>query len=185
MKWAPALCLILLSCEKQVGECSENVPCTGFGETCVKGKCEAQSCANNSQCGMEQYCEDGSCASGCTEDTDCYPDSFCNTEKKKCEASGCRSTTLDCDFQQFCDVSTGECYDASGYYCRECLSDEECGGNGNTCLSWGIYGSFCGVTCETETDCPSGYNCIGLTDSSGNVVSKQCITYCWLYGEDP
>ena len=52
------------------------------------------------------------------------------------------------------------------------------------CLGFGINGSFCGVTCETESDCPSGFTCINVGDSAGNTVGSQCITYCWLYEDE-
>ena len=176
---------VLCGCQTTEVQCADDESC-GFGETCVAGTCTAKGCANSSQCGMEEHCTSGNCVSGCAVDADCYADSVCNFESGECEAAGCRSTTLDCGFQEFCDTLTGDCYDASGYYCRECSggTDDECGGNGNLCLGFGAYGDWCGVTCETETDCPSGFTCVGIVDGTGNPVSKQCITYCWLYIED-
>ncbi len=169
-------------CKEDQAQCSEASPCEGFGETCVRGECVSRSCANSSQCPMEQFCEDGSCAEGCAEDSDCYADSFC--AEGKCAASGCRETSLDCDFKEFCDVATGDCYEAAGYYCRECQDDADCGGNGNTCLGFGMYGNYCGVTCETSLDCPATFDCVPISDSSGNIISQQCLTYCWIYITD-
>jgi hypothetical protein len=40
------------------------------------------------------------------------------------------------------------------------------------------------VTCEVEDDCPSGFTCVGVTDGTGNLITHQCITYCWLYITD-
>ena len=93
-------------------------------------------------------------------------------------------TSLDCGFKEFCDPAAGDCYEASGYYCSECRDEDDCGGNGNLCLNFGANGRFCGVTCDTNIDCPSGFECIPVSDGSGNIISKQCLTYCWLYIDD-
>ena len=177
--------LLLSACDTTEVECADDDSC-GFGETCVAGVCTAKGCANSSQCAMEEHCAGGTCVEGCVEDADCYADSVCNFESGVCEDAACRSTTLDCGFNEFCDTITGDCYDASGYYCRQCPggTDEECGGNGNLCFGWGGYGNWCGVTCEEESDCPSGFTCVEVSDGTGNLISKQCITYCWLYIDD-
>ncbi len=179
------LSLVLMSCQTTEVECADDNSC-GFGETCVAGVCTAKGCANSSQCAMEEHCQSGDCVEGCAEDSDCYADGICNFETGVCEDAPCRSTTLDCPFKEYCDTLTGDCYEASGYYCRECPSetDEECGGNGNICLGFGAYGNWCGVTCEAESDCPSGFTCVDIVDGTGNPISKQCITYCWLYIDD-
>lgn len=177
-----ALLMMLLACGSKP-ECSEEVGC-GFGQTCVEGRCVSQSCATSAQCGMEQFCDNGTCVSGCAEDTDCYPGDACDTTTGTCVEASCRDSTLDCAYKQFCNNVTGECYDASGYYCHRCGDDSDCGGSGNMCLNWGQYGSYCGVTCQKESDCPSGYDCVSVTDGNGNVVSTQCVTYCWLYEEN-
>jgi hypothetical protein len=178
------LLLGALGCQNEPAECSEDIPCEGFGETCVKGACVAKSCSNSNQCGIEEYCDGGACAQGCAEDTDCYPDSVCNTESNACKKRGCRDSNLDCGFGEYCDTSSGTCYDASGYYCRECQDDADCGGNGNICLGFGAYGSYCGVTCESTLDCPSAYECLPVSDASGNIFTNQCVTYCWMYIQD-
>lgn len=178
------LLLLLLSCGSEEFECSEKVAC-GFGEVCVEGKCQGRACATSAQCGMEERCDDGACVSGCDVDEDCYPGDTCQTETSTCEAAACTDTRIDCAFEQFCNSATGECYDAGGYYCHPCLDDGDCGGSGNLCLSLGNAESYyCGVTCTSESDCPSGYTCAGVADLSGNIVAYQCITYCWLYDED-
>lgn len=186
---APALSLALLlglglgGCNNEPQECSENVPC-GFGDVCVEGTCVGKSCATSADCPMEYTCGgDGECAQGCANNDDCYPGDACNTETSTCEQAACRSTTLDCAFGEFCNTVEGSCYPASGYYCKECFDDDDCGGNNNTCLGWGANGNFCGVTCEGESDCPSGYTCVDV-GSGGQAEYKQCITYCWLYITD-
>lgn len=169
--------------DEKVIECSETEACPGFGR-CVDGTCEAKRCGTDADCGMEAFCDSGECAQGCRADDDCYPGDFC--DGGSCAAAGCRNTSLDCDFNEFCDVATGECYEASGYYCRPCDANssdpDQCGTEDNVCLNLGGgYGAFCGVECNTEADCPASYTCIGITDSQGNVFTQQCVTYCWLY----
>ncbi len=179
-----ALALGLLGCkESKVYECSETEPCPGFS-TCREGVCEAKRCGTSADCGMEAWCDGGECVEGCQGDKDCYPGDFCDAGA--CKAGGCRNTSLDCDFNEFCDVATGECYEAAGYYCQPCdgnsTDPDQCGNEDNVCLNLGGgYGSFCGVKCDTEADCPAAYTCIPVTDNFGNVFTQQCVTYCWLY----
>ena len=173
---------LLVGCGDKAVECTEALPC-GFGEVCVEGVCSARSCATSSDCSMESYCNKGACTTGCGEDSDCYPGDACDSATQTCVSAGCRSSTLDCDFGQFCNTVTGECYDASGYYCLECLEDDDCGGNGNLCLSLGGGQNFCGVTCDQESDCPAAYTCLEVS-SGGGGFTKQCLTLCGLYITD-
>jgi len=84
----------------------------------------------------------------------------------------CSDTRLDCGFGEFCSPA-GECYEAAGFYCHSCNDNGDCGGNGNTCLS-----GTCGVTCNTDADCPGGFDCYPVSDYAGNVVTHQCWTDC-------
>lgn len=173
--------VLLAGCAQESAECSDTTPCTGFGQSCVEGVCKSRACSSSADCGMEAHCLDGECEAGCAVESDCYPGDTCTDGA--CTAKACRTTTLDCDFKEFCDVASGDCYEASGYYCGDCRDDNDCGGNGNRCLSFGQYGSFCGVTCERSADCPAGFDCIPVQDG-GQVVTNQCITYCWVYITD-
>lgn len=157
-------------------ECDKSTPCE-FGEVCKQGVCEPIGCATSAQCTMESFCADGVCTPGCAEDGDCYPGDFCNVEAGQCESAGCTDTRLDCGYKEFCNDFSGDCYDAGGYFCKECNDELDCGGNGNRCTGYG----FCGVSCESNDDCPSGFNCFPFVDFNGNVVDYQCFTYCWLY----
>ncbi|MCK6503776.1 hypothetical protein L6R53_10320 [Myxococcota bacterium] len=174
--------LLLLACAAPP-ECDADRPCAGFGELCVEGTCAVQGCATSAQCPMEQRCDAGECVAGCGEDTDCYPGEACDLATATCGPAACQDSHRDCAFQQLCDPDQGTCYDAEGYYCRSCDGDDDCGGNGNLCLSWSDNGDFCGVTCQTDVDCPSGYTCTVIPDDAGNPISSQCITWCWLYAE--
>lgn len=177
---------LLIACgdkEKEAVQCAEDAEC-GFGEVCIEGACSGQVCATSAQCGMEEYCKSGSCVSGCEDDDDCYPGQSCDTTLGTCGTATCTDSRVDCAFGEFCNSANGECYEAGGYYCSACNDDDDCGGNGNLCLNLGYVVNFCGVTCSVESDCPNGYTCAGVSDSSGNIVSYQCLTYCWLYGDD-
>ena len=80
---------------------------------------------------------------------------------------------MDCAFQEYCNSITGECVPASGYFCRECETDSDCGGGGNVCLSFGLQREFCGVQCERKSDCPSGFECYEASDENG--VSTKAV----------
>lgn len=183
-----AVLAVLTGCQQEVGECSETVPCGAF-ETCVDGTCQAKSCSSSIDCGMKSYCEVGECKGGCQSNDDCYPGQVCDLENGSkgvgsCVEGACRDTSLDCGFGEFCDPASGDCYPASGYYCSDCRDDDDCGGNGNLCLGFGANGNFCGVTCDTTSDCPAGYDCVPVSDGNGNIITNQCLTYCWLYITD-
>ena len=171
-----ALFLALTGCRSEEPECSEALSC-GFGEICVEGSCEVVGCATSAQCPMEHYCQDGVCNTGCLGDEDCYPSDECDTNTGECVDKACTDSHLDCGFKEFCNEFSGDCYDAGGYYCKKCNDDGDCGGNGNLCTGWG----YCGVTCESDDDCPSGLSCYPFQDMNGNVMGYQCLTYCWLY----
>lgn len=172
---------LLLGCGRtNAVECSESEPC-GFGEVCVEGTCTSSSCTTSAQCSMEQFCDEGSCITGCANDGDCYPGDYCDKEAVTCTAAYCTDSHIDCDFKEYCNTSTGDCTEASGLYCRECEVDSDCGGNGNVCMNWGLQRDFCGVSCESESDCPSGFTCIDWQDSNDEFLTRQCATYCWLY----
>ena len=44
----------------------------------------------------------------------------------------------------------------------------------------GVWKDFCGVACDTDSDCPSGFGCYDWTLDDGG-LTRQCLTYCWLY----
>jgi len=172
--------LVLTACKAHPKPvCDEQTPC-GIGQSCKLGQCVEERCANSSQCPMESYCYQGDCLPGCTEEDDCYPGSTCDVENQTCIAEQCTDTQVDCGFKQFCNTATGECYDAGGQYCKFCNEDAECG-DGNVC-----YAHYCGVDCSGGQECPEGFECIPFQDTSGNIVTYQCFTYCWLYEDyDP
>lgn len=173
--------LVLAACTPKP-ECTEELLCA-FGEVCVEGFCEEIPCSTSDQCAMEETCVDRQCVAGCSADKDCYPGDICDPRTQSCEPRGCRDTRLDCGFKEYCNTASGDCYEAGDLYCRECSSDENCGGNGNLCLNFGGGHEYCGVTCESNDDCPSGFGCYPIGDGSGQIFTYQCYTYCWLYDD--
>ena len=172
------LLLVLTACGRTGGsECDANTSC-GFGETCVNGYCESAECNTSTECPMESYCTSSrTCVSGCETSSDCYPGYSCDLETSTCEARVCTDTALDCGFREFCNLATGECYDAGAQYCRPCTEDFECG-DGNYCF-WG----YCGVDCSGDKECPGGFECYPVENSEGQTVAYQCLTYCWLFDD--
>lgn len=171
------LFLSLMGCPQPEAECDAETECP-LGSLCVDGECVSQSCATSDQCGIEQYCKDHSCVDGCEAADDCMFGDVCDAETNTCVAGECADTRTDCGFGEFC-APNGTCFDAGGYYCKPCEDDGDCGGSGNMCLS-----GYCGVTCSSDAECPGGYDCLPVSDWSGNVVANQCWTYCWLYEDE-
>jgi Cys-rich repeat protein len=169
-----ALLLVLVGCGERA-ECSQDSPCP-FGATCQEGQCVSARCANSAQCGMEQYCDVGACVAGCAEDADCYPGDACDVASATCVNKGCTNQHRDCAFKEFCNGASGECYEASGYYCKSCTDDGDCGAEGNHC-----YGGYCLVECTRDADCPAGFYCYGFVDNSGNPQYYQCYSVCEMY----
>jgi hypothetical protein len=173
------LCLVALvalpACSTE-SECSDEVACP-FGEVCIGGSCQSGSCSTSSDCPIEHFCKNRTCTAGCESSRDCVPGNACN-DKGECVAEPCKDTHTDCGFREYCDVQSGECYDAGRQYCKPCdrdNSEADCG-EGNVC-----FANYCGVNCSEDRSCPSGFQCYPLENSDGAIETWQCITYCWLY----
>ncbi|GDX82168.1 hypothetical protein LBMAG42_39790 [Deltaproteobacteria bacterium] len=166
-----AFLFLVLACQTStVAECAEDDPCE-FGQECISGRCVAKTCATSDQCGIEEYCSaDNTCTVGCQADTDCMYGDQCNVETNTCELAQCTDTHLDCGFNEFCSIQ-GDCYEAGGYFCRDCEDEGDCGGNGNKC-----FNGYCGVVCQTDSDCPGGFACIQPYEDT-----FVCYATCYLY----
>ena len=177
--------LVLGACDggSEPVQCSEEVECTGFGETCVDGQCSVRECSSSIDCPVEQICTSDGCQPGCENDNDCFPGDICDPEFKECVFGGCVDTHIDCGYKEFCNTLTGECYDAGGVYCRPCDPRnviEDCNG-GDAAGTNECWNNYCTVDCSNGRECPSGFQCYPFSDRSGNIISFQCLTYCWLY----
>lgn len=174
---AAALGALAASCGSRF-ECDEQTPCD-FGEQCVAGQCEVPQCSTSQQCPIDTYCAPNrECVPGCEVDTDCRPGFACDTEAGECVEDGCTDTRVDCGYREFCNVATGECYDAGGVLCRPCraaTATQDCG-EGNECIN-----GACTRDCSGGQECPAGFECYPFANDDGDIVTYQCFTYCWLY----
>jgi sulfatase modifying factor 1 len=73
------------------------------------------------------------------------------------------------------------CVEPALNLCRPCTDDAECqrdavGGVGARCVRYGeAEGSFCGVACAADADCPSGYACRDATSLETGGQVRQCV----------
>ncbi len=101
-------------------------------------------------------CEDGAtCDSGACLDGVCV--AWCDDEGACDEGTACL---------QLGEDGEAVCVPAAALFCRPCVSDDECqlpgGDSVGKCLPYGAdgaEGSFCGVACGGDEDCPAGAEC--------------------------
>ena len=167
--------LIAPGCERElVCEGQENCP---GDSACVEGSCQLRACFGNADCPMEQFCnmDIGQCEAGCTNDKDCYFGATCSGGS--CVEKACTSSGLDCEAGQYCDVYTGECYDAAGPFCEPCSVDSDCGGGNNQCFFVSGEGPYCLPECDANRPCPAGYSCVPIS-RQGSPSFFVCVTLC-------
>jgi hypothetical protein len=168
-------------------ECVDSGECDiqeGELVACVSGSCEDVECLLSTDCALGTYCDvegDYSCVDGCLGDNDCLAGYSCNDGS--CEQDDCRSTVLDCDFKEVCNEDSGECEAVGGVLCARCdpsfhefddqstifdfcdddfLGHADCGVGA---LCWNQVGEatgHCMTPCETNADCPHGFQCGSL-----------------------
>ncbi len=171
--------ILLFGCQSSSMPCETSRNCPA-DHACVDGECRERTCLDNSDCAVESHCDAvlGQCVRGCQSDGDCPYGETCSGAT--CEARKCLSSNIDCDVGQYCDVGTGECFDAAGLYCAPCSDttySSDCGGGGNLCRYLYGNGPFCFPSCEGGLECPAGYSCIPLS-AYGDVVTYVCVTLC-------
>ena len=79
----------------------------------------------------------------------------CDESTNTCGEYGCRDTELDCEYGEYCDTTTGECYPDDRNLCGTCditAANNTCG-PGAECAAYG------GDTCWTDADCAAGESC--------------------------
>ena len=98
----------------------------------------------------------------------------------------CTSTCLDeCPFGWKCLLHEPSlpdqiyiCAPLFSAICRPCAVNQDCWANGvdagEACVSLGPPGNFCGGACAADPDCPDGYRCDEVTDTSGSTL-LQCV----------
>jgi hypothetical protein len=73
------------------------------------------------------------------------------------------------------------CVEPALNLCRPCTDDAECqrdalGGSGARCVVYGeAEGSFCGVSCREDADCPRDYACREAVGHASGALVRQCV----------
>ena len=98
--------------------CNNSSECSD-GLLCYENHCLEAQCFSSSDCLLEEFCNEAyQCISGCVQDSDCLAGDIC--EENTCVEYGCRDTELDCSIAEYCDETTGECYQDSFDHCDVC-----------------------------------------------------------------
>ena len=135
---------------------------------------------------IEAACIAGAGAEGCPcmSPNDCVSGLCIDTmEGQRCTI-GCGSIDP-CPQGWYCGVVAGSgsdvtygCIDPFARLCQPCKQDQECvptlasTGFRYLCVAYGVTGSFCGVSCEEDLDCPVAFECTDVVRDAGTV--KQC-----------
>ena len=159
--------------------CVDNGQC-GEGQACVEEVCTDVACTSSASCDLGEFCSDKNwtCEAGCLSDSDCSAGSTCNTEKRECEEYGCRSTQLDCEIGELCDVEQteeyGECYEDTRAHCQVCDA-----GNNSSCPNNASCFVFeLGDNCRRDSDCPDGWTCDMMADFQNYCHRDRCLVEC-------
>ena len=126
--------------------------------------------------------EPGTFSAPCTTNSDC-DSSLCI---QTADGKTCSQTCVeDCPHGYICaenKVAGGDtvfmCLPRWLRLCDPCRKNADCnedGKSGNLCVGFGKPGSFCGVQCELDKDCPIGYECGTVTDATTGKKSNQCV----------
>ncbi|MBM4318705.1 MAG: hypothetical protein FJ125_01790, partial [Deltaproteobacteria bacterium] len=128
----------------------------------------ADACAPPASLGFgEPCCSDGECLSGWCIEGELGPVCTrpCNDD---CPAGwSCRALS----------ATGGDifflCY-PTARLCRPCRAADECGEPANLCLQVGD-GTYCGLACQADGDCPAGYRCRPADEAGGPAELRQCL----------
>lgn len=189
--------LSLLGCGGSLGqapECIDNGDC-GALQACVDQVCADVACLSTIDCDLEQYCdlEHYTCVDGCEVDRDCRAGFECSSASRTCEPQACRSTQLDCAFGENCNLASGECELDEGGHCDPCTTRPfqprgTCADERAVCTEYFTEpGTFCFLQCESELDCPRGFECqnVGRDASGDGRIDYLCVAHCQdLYDND-
>jgi len=206
-----AVCVNLVCQDPNNQSCMSDADCEPFGKTCnpITGMCvESGGCQSDTDCDVNESCNTvtGECVPGCTEDVDCpdgqYCDAgscemgcrvgecpaneVCNTETREC---GEQCTVSECAAMDMtCDPDTGQCVERTGgAVCESCTlgNHAECGAPNDVdrCISLSQDQAVCSVGCESDADCPSGFQCQSVTTTRmGCVPASGACEGCLVDG---
>ena len=118
----------------------------------------------------------------CTAGSDCN-EGFCI---RTAEGMQCTQTCQqECPFDWQCSLHAASlpdevyiCAPLLVDLCRPCLANADCWASGvdsgESCVSYGPAGFFCGAACAGPADCPTGYDCV-VTEDASQALASQCI----------
>ena len=118
----------------------------------------------------------------CSDNSDCEVGYCLLTSAGKLCAEECIETCPD-GFSCQAITSGGPdvifvCVERAPLLCKPCDADGECATLGfegqDKCVSSGSKGSFCGVHCDFDNPCPTGYECGNVTTATG-AGATQCV----------
>ena len=171
-------CNALGFCQTLSG-CTDNTDCPGgtfcdlFTAVCTP----TGPCTLDANCQLSQVCDLATavCAGGCRSDDDCPLRQSC--QRAPGAATGACTGTCEnnqfCPTQQFC--RNGSCTPATNPdFCASPCSATNCAAP-DECLQFiqeGQLVTFCGVISNSQSDCPSGYDCGPTLHSCGGAGSS-------------
>lgn len=161
-------------CTSESGSCQFNSEC-GLDEYCANGTCELSACTEDTDCVDGSICEGGSCRVGCRSDDDCSDGLSC-TAGFICDMAGC--TTDSCPAFQVCDEDQSP---AACTYTGDCEDDTQCAGfaqqvnDGNEYICSEAQ-QTCVVKppCESDDDCRVGDICEPRPTDGKKVCRRGC-----------
>lgn len=171
------------SYKRQLGILGAALALVGAGTTAGCGSDPCSTCDTGSGGSTSSG---GTAGTGSARSGPCSSDATCDTAHGfSCAAGECRypcSTHFDCEGQGVCDAVTDNgtrlgtyctLFDepsAAGQYYTRCPNYTECDADaGFVCLGAGVgdADAYCSGTCAADGDCPQGFFCDAVSDSSG------------------
>lgn len=165
-------CQSFASCTSNL-DCPAGTFCDTTTTRCIAdGPCTLdEHCSANNICSTQQL----TCRAGCRTDGDCAlpMGATVSAPRLACINGQCQAFCRDnegCPANQFCDKTNGRCLVRPNRVdCQSCGSTspiQQCGsGMTARCLTFvteGQTASFCGMICQNDDDCPSGFDCGGV-----------------------
>lgn len=127
------------------------------------------SCAEDSECEANEWCDDGACVAGCHLDAGCLIGQECDLETHSCVDARCRGQE-DCADDERCDEESGECVPAPEMCLgQDCADAEWCDFFGESCI-----GALPGDACTVDADCGEGMAC-GLSNDAELAAVTVCL----------
>ncbi len=185
---------VLVAGETCDGDCPESCD---DGDACTVDRLSGEKNLCNVVCVFDPVSQcvdgDGCCPSGCDHDSDddcaCVPRT-CSQAGAACGqiADGCGGT-LDCGGCQGGDTCVDNQCSSGRPVGSACTNSDQC--ESGECLESADYeGGYCTNTCERDTECAIGSNCVYVDAAQSGICAKNCqasnecrggIYECWNY----